>query len=205
MRRSGQYKMDKKRLIVGISGADGVIIGVQLLSLLRSMPDVETFLVMSRSAQKNIELQCDIGVEDVRHLADHVFDEDDLAASISSGSFKTEGMIIAPCSMKTLSGIAHGFEINLLIRAADVCLKEGRKVVLMPRETPLGMAHIKNLLLAAECGCIIVPPVLTFYNEPRNLDDVIYHVLGKALGQFGITPPGLKVWTENVNVKGGTM
>ena len=198
-------RMDKKRIIVGISGADGVIIGVQLLSVLQSMPDVETFLVMSSSAQKNIELQCDMGVEDVRRLADHVFDENDLGASISSGSFKTDGMIIAPCSMKTLSGIAHGFEINLLIRAADVCLKEGRKVVLMPRETPLGITHINNLLSAAQAGCIIVPPMLTFYNEPRGLDDVIYHVLGKALGQFGITPPGLKVWRDNTDAEGGTM
>ena len=178
-----------------MSGADGAVLGVRLLSILRDLPDVETFLVMSESAKKNAAMECGIGADEIAGMADRAFDVDDLSAAISSGSFYIDGMIVAPCSMKTLSAIAHGFEINLLVRAADVCLKEGRKVVLMPREAPLAINHIKNMLSAAEAGCAIVPPMLTFYNRPESLDDMINHVLGKALAQFGITPPGFKPWT----------
>lgn len=187
--------MANKRIIIGMSGADGAVLGVRLLSILRDLPDVETFLVMSESAKKNAAMECGIGADETAGMADRAFDVDDLSAAISSGSFYTDGMIVAPCSMKTLSAIAHGFEINLLVRAADVCLKEGRKVVLMPREAPLAINHIKNMLSAAEAGCAIVPPMLTFYNRPESLDDMINHVLGKALAQFGITPPGFKPWT----------
>ena len=187
--------MANKRIIIGMSGADGAVLGVRLLSILRDLPDVETFLVMSESAKKNAAMECGIGADEIAGMADRAFDVDDLSAAISSGSFYTDGMIVAPCSMKTLSAIAHGFEINLLVRAADVCLKEGRKVVLMPREAPLAINHIKNMLSAAEAGCAIVPPMLTFYNRPESLDDMINHVLGKALAQFGITSPGFKPWT----------
>ncbi len=187
--------MANKRIIIGMSGADGAVLGVRLLSILRDLPDVETFLVMSESAKKNAAMECGIGADETAGMADRAFEVDDLSAAISSGSFYTDGMIVAPCSMKTLSAIAHGFEINLLVRAADVCLKEGRKVVLMPREAPLAINHIKNMLSAAEAGCAIVPPMLTFYNRPESLDDMINHVLGKALAQFGITPPGFKPWT----------
>lgn len=136
--------MANKRIIIGMSGADGAVLGVRLLSILRDLPDVETFLVMSESAKKNAAMECGIGADEIAGMADRAFDVDDLSAAISSGSFYTDGMIVAPCSMKTLSAIAHGFEINLLVRAADVCLKEGRKVVIMPREAPLAINHIKK-------------------------------------------------------------
>ena len=164
-----------KRIIVGISGADGVSLGVRLLGILRSMEGVETLLIMSRAAERNLALEGQ-------------------PAPGASGSFPTDGMIVAPCSMKTLSAVAHGYTENLLVRAADVCLKEGRRVVLMPRETPLGIIHIKNMLAAAEAGCAIVPPMLTYYCRPESLDDAADHVLGKALMQFGLTPPGFRPW-----------
>lgn len=186
--------MSGKRIIVGISGADGVSLGLRLLRMLRGMEGVETLLIMSRAAERNFELECRTAPEAVRALADRWYEPEDMAAEVSSGSFWTDGMIVAPCSMKTLAAIAHGYSENLLVRAADVCLKEGRRVVLMPRETPLGVIHIKNMLAAAEAGCAIVPPMLTYYNRPGSLDDVADHVLGKALMQFGLIPPGFKPW-----------
>ena len=133
--------MSGKRIIVGISGADGVSLGVRLLSMLRGMEGVETLLIMSRAAERNLEIECRTAPEEVRALANRWYEPEDMAAEVSSGSFWTDGMIVAPCSMKTLAAIAHGYSENLLVRAADVCLKEGRKVVLMPRETPLGIIH----------------------------------------------------------------
>lgn len=127
-------------------------------------------------------------------LADVCYPPEDLAAAISSGSFYTDGMIVAPCSMKTLSAIANGYSDSLLIRAADVCIKECRKVVLMPREMPLSRIHLRNMSLAAEAGCVIIPPMLTFYNGSKSVDDMINHALGKALMQFGIVPPGFQSW-----------
>ncbi len=186
--------MSGKRIIVGISGADGVSLGVRLLSMLRGMEGVETLLIMSRAAERNLEIECRTAPEEVRALANRWYEPEDMAAEVSSGSFWTDGMIVAPCSMKTLAAIAHGYSENLLVRAADVCLKEGRKVVLMPRETPLGIIHIKNMLAAAEAGCAIVPPMLTYYNRPESLDEVADHVLGKVLMQFGLIPPGFRPW-----------
>ena len=176
-----------KKIIVGISAADGVQIGVRLLTLLREIPDVETHLVMSRNADTNLRLELGMG-------RDVCYPPEDLAAAISSGSFYTDGMIVAPCSMKTLSAIANGYSDSLLIRAADVCIKECRKVVLMPREMPLSRIHLRNMSLAAEAGCVIVPPMLTFYNGSKSVDDMINHALGKALMQFGIVPPGFQSW-----------
>lgn len=186
--------MMKKRLIVGISGADGVSLGVRLLKMLNGMPEVETLLIMSRAAERNLQIECAMQPEEVRALAARVYEPEDTAAEVASGSFSTDGMIIAPCSMKTLSAVAHGYADNLLVRAADVCIKEGRKVVLMPRETPLSIIHIKNMLAAAEAGCAIVPPMLTFYNCPENIGDIADHVLGKALMQFDIIPSGFRPW-----------
>lgn len=184
-----------KKLIIGISGADGVCMGWRALELLREMPEVETHLVMSRAAERNFRLECDVDAAAVKALADYCYDPEDMAAAIASGSFITEGMLVAPCSMKTLSAIANGYADTLLVRAADVCLKERRRVVIMPRETPLGLIHLRNLIAAAEAGCAIVPPMMTFYNHPVALSDQVDHVVGKALMQFGLTPPGFRPWT----------
>lgn len=182
------------RIVVGISGATGVIMGYRLLQILRSIPDCEIHLVISEGAIKNFELETDITIDTVKSLAHFSHSNTNMAAAISSGSFKTDGMIVLPCSMKSLSGIANGYADNLLTRAVDVCLKEGRKVVLAPREMPLGKIHLKNLSIAADLGCIIVPPMLTFYNAPDNLEDQITHVIGKILMQFNIDVKKFKAW-----------
>lgn len=183
-----------KKIIVGFSAADGVQIGVRLLKLLRQMPGVETHLVMSRNTDTNLRLELGISRAEAEALADACYQPEDLAAAISSGSFYTDGMIVAPCSMKTLSAIANGYSDSLLTRAADVCIKECRKVVLMPREMPLSRIHLRNMSLAAEAGCVIVPPMLTFYNGSRSVEEMVDHALGKALMQFGITPSGFRSW-----------
>ncbi|MBO4313287.1 MAG: UbiX family flavin prenyltransferase [Desulfovibrio sp.] len=183
-----------KELIIGITGADGVCLGVRLLEMLRDIKGVATHLVMTRQAEANLRLEGCRSADAVRGMADHSHAIDDMAASIASGSFVTDGMIIAPCSMKTLGGITSGYSCDLLLRAADVCLKEGRKVVLVPREMPLGRLHLRNLLTASELGCMIVPPMLTFYNAPRSIRDLMDHVLAKALLPFGIFAPGFNPW-----------
>lgn len=183
-----------KKIIVGISAADGVQIGVRLLKLLRETPELETHLVMSRNTDTNLRLELGMGRAEAEALADVCYQPENLAAAISSGSFYTDGMIVAPCSMKTLSAIANGYSDSLLTRAADVCIKECRKVVLMPREMPLSRIHLRNMSLAAEAGCVIVPPMLTFYNGSRSVEEMVDHALGKALMQFGITPSGFRSW-----------
>lgn len=182
-----------KKIIIGISGADGVCLGVRALELLHAVEDVETHLVMTSAAEKNLEL-AGYKVQEVYALADHSYDKDDMAAKISSGSFLTEGMLVVPCSMKSLAALACGYTDNLLQRAVDVCLKENRRVVIIPREMPLGRIHLRNLLTASELGCTIVPPVLTFYNNPATIQDHIDHILAKALLQFGIILPTFKPW-----------
>ena len=182
------------RLIVGISGASGVLLGYELLKTLREQVDAELHLVVSYGAKRNFELETSLKLEDVYALADHVHDDHNLAAVISSGSFVTSGMIVAPCSMKTLSGIANGYSDNLLVRAADVCLKEGRRVVLVPREMPLSRVHLRNLQSASDAGCAIVPPMLTFYNGAETLQGQMVHVIGKVLMQFGIESKQFKPW-----------
>ncbi len=183
-----------KRIVVGVSGASGVVMAGYLLETLREAA-WETHLVMSPSARETWAYEVGTPLEDFLSLADAVYSPDDMAAVISSGSFVTEGMIVMPCSMKTLAGIVSGYADNLLLRAADVCLKEGRKLVLCPRETPLGRVHLRNLLSASELGCAIVPPMLTFYNSPLTLEDQIRHIVGKALLPFGIQSPDFKPWT----------
>lgn len=182
------------RIIVGISGATGVVMGYRLLQILNKVPDCEIHLVITEGAIKNFALETDIEIASIKALAHYCHDNKNLAAAISSGSFKTDGMIILPCSMKSLSGIANGYADNLLVRAVDVCLKENRKVVIAPREMPLGKVHLRNMSIAADLGCSIIPPMLTFYNAPGNLDDQITHVIGKILMQFDLDIKEFKAW-----------
>jgi flavin prenyltransferase len=183
-----------KRLIIGISGASGVIYGIRLLELLREVPDVETHLVLSATAKLNIGIETDWQTAEVKALAHHVHSDKDIAASIASGSFRTEGMIVAPCSMKTLSGIVHSFADNLLIRAADVVLKEKRRLVLLPRETPLHAGHCELLLKACQLGAIIAPPMPAMYNRPATIDDLINHSVGRVLDLFDIDSGVVRRW-----------
>lgn len=183
-----------KRIIVGMSGASGAVLGIETLRALRALDDVESHLVMTLGAMRMVEEETDTSLDEVRALADVVYDDRDMGAFISSGSFRTDGMVVVPCSMKTLAGIAHGYDANLLVRAADVCLKENRRVVLVPREMPYGRTHLRNMLLASESGCCICPPVLTFYNHPQSLHDQVVHVVGKALMQLGLEVRNFKAW-----------
>ena len=183
-----------KRIIVGISGASGAIYGIRLLEVLKTVSDVETHLVMSRFGRMNVEIETPHSVRYVEGLADEVHNVGNQAASISSGSFRTDGMVIAPCSMKTLSAIAHSAADSLLTRAADVVLKEQRKLVLMPREAPLHVGHCKLLYEAAQLGAVIAPPMPAFYNGPQTIDDLIDHSVGRVLDLFGIEVDLVKRW-----------
>jgi 4-hydroxy-3-polyprenylbenzoate decarboxylase len=174
-----------KKLIVGISGATGAIYGIRLLEVL-SKSDVETHLVITEAAQETILMETSLKVEDVQSLAKVSYDIKNLGADISSGSFLSEGMVIIPCSIKSLSGIANSFNENLLIRTADVTLKERRKLVLVVRETPLHLGHIELMLQASRMGAILLPPVPAFYFYPKTIDDLINHTIGKVLDLFGI-------------------
>lgn len=178
-----------KRLIVGISGASGAIYGVRLLQVLRDVAGVETHLVMSQAARQTLSLETDLSLRDVQALADVVHDARDIAASISSGSFKTAGMVILPCSIKTLSGIVNSYTDTLVTRAADVVLKERRPLVLCVRETPLHLGHLRLMTQAAELGAVIMPPVPAFYHRPQTLDDIINQTVNRVLDQFDIDLP----------------
>ena len=182
------------RLIIGMAGASGLIYGIRMLEVLKDVKDAETHLVMSSTAKMNTAIETDWEVSDIEALADVVHNVRDVAATISSGSFKTDGMIVAPCSMKTLSAIANSYAENLLIRAADVVLKERRRLVLMPRETPLHVGHCKLMYEAAQLGAIIAPPMPALYNRPETIDDIINHSVGRVLDLFGIDPGILKRW-----------
>ncbi|EMB9075052.1 UbiX family flavin prenyltransferase [Enterobacter cloacae] len=178
-----------KRLIVGLSSASGAIYGVRLLQVLRDVAEVETHLVMSQAARQTLSLETDLSLRDVQALADVVHDARDIAASISSGSFKTAGMVILPCSIKTLSGIVNSYTDTLVTRAADVVLKERRPLVLCVRETPLHLGHLRLMTQAAELGAVIMPPVPAFYHRPASLDDVINQTVNRVLDQFDIHLP----------------
>lgn len=182
------------RIIVGITGATGVQMGVRCLEALALFPEVETSLIISRGAETVIRCETDFSLEDIQAKANVIYSCEDMAAKISSGSYQTAGMIVMPCSMKTLSGIANGYDSNLIVRAADVCLKENRKVVLVPRETPLNTIQVRNMLRASEAGCTIVPPVLTFYNNSSDVAEQIDHIIGKILMQFGLDYNRFKPW-----------
>jgi len=174
------------RLIVAISGASGVIYGIRLLEILQAFDDIEIHLVLSKAAKLNVALETDWQVREVEALADVVHDNRNLAAAIASGSFLTGGMVIAPCSMKTLSGVVHSFADDLLVRAADVVLKERRRLVLVPREAPLHLGHLRMLTAAAELGAVILPPMPAFYTGPQSVDDIVNHTVGRILDLFGI-------------------
>jgi 4-hydroxy-3-polyprenylbenzoate decarboxylase len=184
-----------RRLIVGVSGASGSIYAIAALRALRSVPDIETHLVLSQQARQTIELETEYSAADVEALADVVHRDGDLAASISSGSFKTLGMLVLPCSIKTASAIAHSFNANLLTRAADVCLKEHRRLVLVVRETPLHLGHLRILTQLAELGAVVMPPMPAMYARPKTVDDIVAHTVGKALDQFDIDNALFARWT----------
>jgi flavin prenyltransferase len=186
---------DPQRLIVGISGASGIVYGVRTLEILRRL-GVETHLVMTRSAQVTLAHEMTMKVADVNALAAVVHRADDIGASISSGSFRTMGMIIAPCSIRTLSEIATGVTSSLLTRAGDVVLKERRKLVLMVRETPLHLGHLRSMAEVTEMGAIVMPPVPAFYPKPQTVDAIVDHTVGRALDLFGIDTGLVKRWGE---------
>ncbi|MDQ7783743.1 MAG: UbiX family flavin prenyltransferase [Desulfomonilaceae bacterium] len=175
-----------KRIVVGISGASGTVYGVRILEILRQTRDIEVHLIVSRGARVTMEYENSIDCDAVEKLADHVHSPDHLAAPISSGSFRTAGMIVAPCSMKSLSMIANSIDDNLLVRAADVTLKERRKLVLITRETPLHLGHLRHMVAVTEMGGVILPPVPSFYHRPRTIQDIVDQTVGKALDQFDI-------------------
>jgi flavin prenyltransferase len=174
------------RLIIGISGSTGAIYGVRLLEVLHQLPDIEIHLVMSEGAKATIRYETEYQLEEVAAWAHTVHDPRNVGASIASGTFLTSGMIVAPCSMKTLSSIANSYNDNLLTRAADVCLKERRRLVLLVRETPLHLGHLRLMTTVTESGGVILPPVPGFYQKPRTMLDLVDHSLGKALDLFGI-------------------
>lgn len=182
-----------KRLIVGISGASGTVYGVRLLETLQRS-DVESHLVMTESTRRVIQLETGFHVAAIEALADFVHDNRDIGAPIASGSFLTSGMVVAPCSMKSLSAIAHSYNENLLVRAADVVLKECRKLVLVTRETPLHLGHLRLMTQAAEVGAVILPPMPSFYHQPETIDDIVNQTVGKVLDQFEIEHDLFRRW-----------
>jgi len=187
---------DRKRMIVGISGASGTIYGIRLLEALRDL-DIESHLIMSKSAELTLGYESDLKADDVKALADHVHSVKNLAACTSSGSYKTMGMVIAPCSMRSMSEIATGVTSSLLTRSADVVLKERRKLVLMVRETPLHTGHLRTMTTLSEMGAIIAPPVPAFYTRPQSLDDIVDHSVGRVLDLFDLDTGKLKRWGED--------
>ena len=190
----GQPEM--KRLIVGITGASCAIYGIRALELLRRVEGVESHLILSPAALRTIADETDWAPADVRDLADVVHDHRDIGAGPSSGSFRAHGMLVAPCSIKTLSGIANSYDDNLIVRAADVCLKEQRRLVLMLRETPLHAGHLDLMLRVARIGAIIAPPMPAFYPRPQTLDDLVNHAVGRALDLFDIDVGVVNRWKD---------
>jgi 4-hydroxy-3-polyprenylbenzoate decarboxylase len=182
-----------KRLIVGISGASAAMYGIRLLEVLKET-DIETHLVVSSAAKKIILMETDFTVEEVEAMADHVYDIDDIGAAIASGSFKTDGMVIIPCSIKSLSAIANSYSANLLLRAADVTLKERRRLVAVVRETPLHRGHLQLMLKLTDMGAIIFPPLPAFYHRPQTIEDIVDHTVGRVLDLFGIDHALFERW-----------
>lgn len=185
-----------KRVIIAITGASGVIYGVRALQLLRDVPDIETHAIISPSALRTALAEIDMDADEIRSYADVVYNYRDIGAAVSSGSFRTAGMLVAPCSIKTLSGIANSYNDELIVRAADVCLKERRRVVLMLRETPLHAGHINLMQQATQNGAIIMPPVPAFYSRPQTIDEMVTQTTGRALDLLDIHLPVVKRWTE---------
>lgn len=187
-----------RRIVVGISGASGMLLAVRLLKELKKIPDVETHLVMSESAKVTIAQECLMSVEDIEQLADVVYQNQRIGESIASGTFETEGMIIIPCSMKTIAGIASGYTDNLLLRASDVMIKEQRPLILVARETPLSSIHLDNMAYLSKIpGVMIMPPMLTYYQNPESIEDMETHIIGKILARFHISIEHFKRWKSD--------
>jgi polyprenyl P-hydroxybenzoate/phenylacrylic acid decarboxylase-like protein len=184
----------KKRLIVGITGATGAIYGVEILKALRGLDDWETHVVLSEAGALNLWHELGMRRKELESLADAAYSPRDIGAAIASGSFLTEGMVIAPCSMKTLAAVAHAHADELVSRAADVVLKERRRLVLLPRETPLNLAHLRNMTAVSEMGGIIFPPVPAFYAMPKSIDELVAHSVARVLDLFGLHSPKLARW-----------
>ena len=182
------------RLIIGISGASGVIYGIRLLQMLREINEIETHLVLTKGGKLNISLESELDLKEIESMADVVHNDRNLGASIASGSFETSGMIIAPCSMKTLSGIVNSYATNLIVRAADVTLKEKRQLIIVPRETPLHLGHTELLYRASLMGAHMVPPTPAFYNHPKTIDDIVDHTVGRILDLVGVNNDVVKRW-----------
>lgn len=195
--------MPTKRLTIGFSGASGVIYGIRLLEVLRDVPEVETHLVMSNAAKQTILLETNYQVNEVEAMANETYRFNNIAASISSGSFKTMGMVVIPCTMKTLSGIAMSFSDNLLLRAADVSLKDRRPLVLVVRETPLHLGHLRLMTQVTEIGGIVLPPMPAFYHRPQTVDDIVNQTVNRTLDLFDIELPQdlFERWAGNPNRK----
>ena len=184
----------KKRLIVGITGATGAIYGIGLLRALKEISGWESHLVLTDAGVLNVWHEHKLKRKEVEKLADFAYHPKDIAATIASGSFVTEGMVIAPCSMKTLAGVAHAYADDLVSRAADVVLKERRRLVVVPRETPLNLAHLRNMVAVTEMGGIVMPPMPAFYANPKSIDDLVNHTLGRILDLFGVSTGKVKRW-----------
>lgn len=178
--------MEPRKIIVGISGASGAPIAVSLLRELKKRQEIQTHLIYTRGAQLTLTQETAYTLEEVEDLADVVYENHDLGAAVASGSFRTDGMIIVPCSMKTLAGIVSGYSDNLLLRAADVVIKERRRLVLVARECPLSAIHLRNMLELTQMGASILPPVLSYYNQPEKIEDATNHIVGKILDTFGM-------------------
>ena len=185
---------DARRLVVGLTGSSAPQLGLALLHALRDIPSIETHLVVSTGARLSLKLEADVEVADVEALADHSYAAENLGAAISSGSFMTMGMIVMPCSMRTLAAIAAGLSSDLVSRAADVTLKERRKLVLVPRETPLNLIHLRNMETVTLAGGVILPPMPAFYHRPRTIDDLLNQTVGKVLDQFSIEHTLYRRW-----------
>jgi flavin prenyltransferase len=183
-----------RRIVVGMTGATGATLGIELLRRLQACPGVESHLVISRWARATIRMETQLSAREVEALADAVYSWEDQAAAISSGSFLVEGMVVVPCSMKTLAGIRTGYADGLIARAADVTLKERRRLVLVPRETPLSEIHLDNMLALTRMGAIVVPPMPAFYNQPATIEDIVGHIVTRVLDLFDIDSPDAKRW-----------
>jgi 4-hydroxy-3-polyprenylbenzoate decarboxylase len=196
MKRGAEQKNTAERLVIGISGASGVAYGIRLLEAVKEL-GIESHLVMTKPAEMTIGYETDLTPRQVTAKADYNYAIRDIGAAIASGSFKTSGMIVAPCSVRSMSEIATGVTTGLLTRAADVCLKEQRRLVLMVRETPLHLGHLRSMVALAEMGAIILPPVPAFYAEPKSLGDLVDQMVGRALDLFGHDWPAIKRWGED--------
>ena len=202
MTKKAEREIMAKRIVIGITGASGVIYGIRMLDLLRER-NVETHLIITETGRKNIEIETDYTFADVAAMATCIYDQEDIAAVLASGSFLTDGMVVIPCSIKTLSGIANSYTSNLLIRAADVTLKEKRKLVLVVRETPLHKGHLRLMASAADYGAYILPPIPAFYHRPKTIDDIIHQTIGKIFDYLEIEHDLFRRWNGPLAENGG--